>query len=69
MTPEQERAAIVAWMRQGGFAWEWDRADIVTRLRAAWLGLRKPWAFATAGCKMAADAIERGDHHKVGNGE
>ena len=64
MTPEaiKEREAVVKWLRGGGFANGWRVANLKTRLKAAWIGFKAPWAFAQASSRMAAEFIERGDH-------
>lgn len=58
MTPEQERAAVVAWLRTPppfqGTAWD--------RVRAAWFMLTKPRVLTFSFCLQLAEAIQRGDH-------
>jgi hypothetical protein len=58
---EQERAAIVAWLRKGPLA----PASIFSwrdRLFYAWWGLRNPAVSMTAARIAVANAIERGEH-------
>ena len=60
LTPEEQR--IVDWLKEGGATKGWERASLGLRLRASWNALRAPWALPRAGCRHAADAIERGEH-------
>ena len=67
---ETERAAIVAYLHDGGTSQGCKTATIGLRLRAAWISFRRPWAFPQVGCVSAAAAIERGEHKRAAdNGE
>jgi len=60
-TAEQERAAIVAWLR----AMSRDPIAIFSlreRIFYAWWGFRNPSVSMVAARIVTADAIERGDH-------
>ena len=62
MTAEDERAAIVAWLRQlsdGQLGWRY-------RLRYAWMALRHPNAIVDAVLWLTAQRIERAEHHHGG---
>lgn len=64
-----ERRAIVTWLLHGGTTEGYRYATLRTRLKAAWLSFRSPWALAQGGCKLAALAIERGDHRLAKQGD
>jgi hypothetical protein len=55
---EQERAAVVAWLRGGANF----QGSIWDRLRAAWFILAKPRVVCFSMCLQLSDAIERGNH-------
>lgn len=60
---ENERAAVVAWLRKGPLT----PASIYTwrdRLFYAWWGLRNPSVSMAATRLVEANAIERGDHRE-----
>lgn len=64
-----ERRAVVTWLLHGGTTEGYRHATLRTRLKAAWLSFRAPWALAQVGCKLAAFAIERGDHRTANQGD
>ena len=62
MTAEQERAKVVAWLREQARQCEKEQ-DCFQTWRQEWLYLREQ----VETFETAADAIERGDHHTESN--
>jgi hypothetical protein len=59
---EEERAAIVAWLTNGGFASDWTVASLRTRIKSAWVAFFDPAAMPRASCKWAGARIQHGEH-------
>jgi hypothetical protein len=66
MTGEEERAAIVAWLREGASFMRTFEPGVRYRLTIIWLALFRPGGLASASMKTSAEAIERGDHIPTG---
>lgn len=57
-----ERAAIVAWLRDDADQTEWEAGIIVAKLSGPTEQAAEDWARLVATKRGIADAIERGDH-------
>jgi hypothetical protein len=64
MTAEQERAAVVAWLRQDAQECDCFAYDESECMCGAWGGELGEPSMKTARVEDMADAIQRGDHHK-----
>ena len=62
MTAEQEREAVVAWLRGAPFPWMQRRASVWQRLKSAFLILWRGEKAITGLCLLLALKIQRGHH-------
>ena len=60
-----ERAAVIAWLRKGGWVKQYDRPTLCHRLKCAWVAFITPNEMLTGTQRLAALGIERGDHLAV----
>jgi hypothetical protein len=64
MTAEQERAAVVAWLKDAPFPWMRKRSGILGRIQSAWRILVYGEATIHGLLSVVAIKVQRGDHHK-----
>lgn len=65
---DDERDAVVAWLREMAEDRRYWGATLGLRLRVAWLAFRRPHGLASSALDLAADAIARNTHREREDG-